>query len=385
MMEPRKTPTVVFIHGVAAIGGAERELLLYVERLPQHGLTPIVICPPDGALSAELRMRRAPVHAAEFPPWRKWTTMFRRRRAVRQLAMMLERLNPDVVHVNDIWWVPQTMLAVNGMNLPVIAHVRQEIEPPKVSRYRLNHAGLVLAVSRQIEESIKASGIDAARVRTLYSGLDLPPGALACDRQAVRRQLSIPPDALLLGTVANLFERKGYDVMLAALARVVKTEPSVQYVIVGTGDPAYERALRSQVQALELSRHVQFAGFQDPVYPYIAAMDLYVQPSRMEGFGIAVIEAMAMGKAVIGTATGGLPEVIVHEETGLLVPPDDPGALAEAVRVLLKNLEKRERFARAGQDRAKTHFTIDAMMQGLTSAYAAIAPVAPIAAEGDRA
>jgi glycosyltransferase involved in cell wall biosynthesis len=254
-----------------------------------------------------------------------------------------------------------------------------------VSRYRLNQASLVLAVSRQIEHSIRCSGVEPARIRTLYSGLDLPPSALTCDRQAVRRQLSIPSEVLLLGTVANLFERKGYDVMLDALARVAHMEPAVQYLIVGTGDRAYERALRSQVQALNLSRHVHFAGFQDPVYPYIAAMDLYVQPSRMEGFGIAVIEAMAMGKAVIGTATGGLPEVIVHEETGLLVPPDDSAALAEAIAVLLKSSEKRERFARAGQDRAKTHFTIDAMMQGLTSAYAAITPVAPIAPEGDRA
>jgi glycosyltransferase involved in cell wall biosynthesis len=376
---------IVFVHGVSPIGGAERELLLYLDRLPQAGYRTAVVCPPSGPLAEALTRRGVEVLHCDFPPWRKLASLFVRSSSAERLRRALETCSPDVIHVNDIWWVPQTMQAVAGRNIPVVAHVRQEIEPSKVSRYRLDQASLVLTVSRQVERSIEASGVGRDRVRTLYSGLDLPAGALSRDRQAVRRQLSIPSEAVLLGTVANLFRRKGYDVMLDALARVAHMEPAVQYLIVGTGDRAYERALRSQVEALNLSRHVHFAGFQDPVYPYIAAMDLYVQPSRMEGFGIAVIEAMAMGKAVIGTATGGLPEVIVHEETGLLVPPDDSAALAEAIRVLLKSSEKRERFARAGQDRAKTHFTIEAMMQGLTSAYAAITPVAPIAPEGDRA
>jgi glycosyltransferase involved in cell wall biosynthesis len=345
---------IVFVHGVSPIGGAERELLLYLDRLPQAGYRTAVVCPPSGPLADALTLRGVEVRHCDFPPWRKLASLFVRSSSAERLRRTLETCSPDVIHVNDIWWVPQTMQAVAGMNIPVVAHVRQEIEPPKVSRYRLDQASLVLTVSRQVEQSIKASGVDRDRVRTLYSGLDLPAGALLWDRQAIRRQLSIPSEAVLLGTVANLFERKGYDVMLEALARVGHMEPAVQYLIVGTGDRAYERALRSQVEALNLSRHVHFAGFQDPVYPYIAAMDLYVQPSRMEGFGIAVIEAMAMGKAVIGTATGGLPEVIVHEETGLLVPPDDSGALAEAVRVLLKNSEKtgavRSSRTRQGQD-----------------------------------
>jgi glycosyltransferase involved in cell wall biosynthesis len=176
----------------------------------------------------------------------------------------------------------------------------------------------------------------------------------------------------VLGTVANLFSRKGYDVMLQALPTIVAAFPSVHYLIVGSGDAAYEESIRSLVKTLGQESHVQFAGFQDSVYPYLAAMDVYVHPALMEGFGIAVLEAMAMRKPVVATTTGGLPEIVQDGETGLLVPPGNQDALAQAVKRLLRDPALCRKLGDAGRDRVASMFTVDAMMANLVKGYQAL-------------
>jgi glycosyltransferase involved in cell wall biosynthesis len=132
---------------------------------------------------------------------------------------------PALIHVNDIWWVPHTIGAVNaipGSRRPVVAHVRQEIEPEKVKRYGLESADGVIAISKQVEEALIAGGVAQESVRTVYSGLQLPKDVPAADRTAVCRTLGLPIDPVLLGTVAHVFPRKGYDVMLRALPRIIQ-------------------------------------------------------------------------------------------------------------------------------------------------------------------
>jgi len=181
--------------------------------------------------------------------------------------------------------------------------------------------------------------------------------------------LGIPAEAQVLGTVANLFPRKGYEVMLNAMPTLLTAFPQVHYVIVGTGDTEYEARLRALTQKLGLGGHVHFAGFHDSVYPVLAAMDVYVHPALMEGFGIAVLEAMAMRKPVVATTTGGLPEIVQDGQTGLLVPPGEPNALAQAIVSLLQDSTRRVAMGRSGRSRVETLFTVEAMMDRLIAAY----------------
>ena len=361
--------TVLFVHGITEIGGAERELLAMLERLPSRGYRPVVVCPDSGPLTQKLTHLGVETRMAPMPPWRKLFAYPQRPAAVRVLRDAIAAARPALIHVNDIWWVPQTLRASEGFGIPIVAHVRQEIEPAKARRYELERADLVLPVSRQIQRSLEQGGVRSERLRTLYSGLDMARVKDQEDGRGVRRRFGIPEDALVLGTVANLFERKGYEVMLAALPLVVKTSPAVQYLIVGSGDAAYEARLKAMVETLRLESRVHFAGFQESVYPCLAAMDLYVHPALMEGFGIAVLEAMAMRKPVVATTTGGLPEIVQDGETGILVPPGDAGALAGAVSSLLQDPARRRQWGEAGRARVAAHFAVEAMMDGLTSGY----------------
>jgi glycosyltransferase involved in cell wall biosynthesis len=364
--------TVLFIQGITQIGGAERELLVIVDRFPRCGFRPLVVCSGTGPLTEELAKRGVEVRFAPMPPWRKLFSYPRRAGAVRALREAILAVRPGLLHVNDIWWVPQTLRAVAGVRIPIVAHVRQEIEPPKVRRYELDKVDLVLPMSSQIRQSLEKGGVLPERLKVLHSGVDLGAVPDHEDGREIRRRFDIPVDALVLGTVANLFARKGYDVMLRALPEIVATFPQVHYLIVGTGDVDYETRLRTMVRDLELESRVHFAGFQESVYPCLAAMDLYVHPALMEGFGIAVLEAMAMRKPVVATTAGGLPEVAQDGDTGILVPPGDPDALARAVLLLLQDPARCRKLGEAGRDRVAALFTVDAMMDNLAAGYRAL-------------
>ena len=363
---------VLYVHGIEAIGGAERDLIALLKTLDRHKWEPHVVCPGTGPFREQLHAIAIPTHALSLPPWRKPLAVFHRRSAVGRLEALVNRLGPAMIHVNDIWWVPHTVRVIaSHVSNPVsiVAHVRQEIEPAKVRRYELDRVDAVIAISRQIEQSLIAGGVSEQKVRTIYSGIDLSEKELTYDDQAIRRMIGFPNGAVLLGTVANLFPRKGYEVMLRALPAIVRAIPTVHYVIVGSDDHDYADRLKGLAHELKIADRVHIVGFQSPVQPFLAALDLYVHPALMEGFGIAVVEAMAMGKAVVATTTGGLPEVVAQGETGLLVPPGDVESLAATVVSLLEDRTRREQMGLCGKARAQERFSLDASVMHMEKLY----------------
>lgn len=363
---------ILYVHGIEAIGGAERDLIALLKTLDRQQWEPHVVCPGTGPFREQLHAIAVPTHALSLPPWRKLRSFFQRRSAVRSLEVLVHQLDPAMIHVNDIWWVPHTLRAVAGCHstsVPIVAHVRQEIEPAKVRRYQLDRVESVIAISRQIEQSLIAGGVQAGKVRTMYSGIEILAKPLARDDQAIRGGIGVPEGTVLLGTVANLFPRKGYEVMLRAIPAIIRAVPTVHYVIVGSDESGYADRLKRLAQELKIADRVHIVGFQDPVQPILACLDLYVHPALMEGFGIAVVEAMAMGKAVVATTTGGLPEVVAQGETGLLVPPGDVESLAATVVSLLEDRVRREQMGRNGRARAQERFSLDASVMQMEQFY----------------
>jgi glycosyltransferase involved in cell wall biosynthesis len=363
---------ILYVHGIEAIGGAERDLIALLKTLDRHKWELHVVCPGTGPFREQLQAIAVPTHALSLPPWRKPLAVLQRRSAVGRLEALVNQLAPAMIHVNDIWWVPHTVRAIasgRSHSMPIVAHVRQEIEPEKVGRYEIDRVEAVIAISLQIEQSLITGGVSMSKVRTLYSGIDCSTRQSTRDGQAIRRLIGVPNEAVLLGTVANLFPRKGYEVMLRALPAIIHAVPMVHYVIVGSDDHGYADQLTRLANELTIADRVHIVGFQDPVQPFLAALDLYMHPALMEGFGIAVVEAMAMGKAVVATTTGGLPEVVAQGETGLLVPPGDAESLAEAAISLLENKSRREQMGVCGRMRAQERFSLDASVAQMEQLY----------------
>jgi len=214
---------------------------------------------------------------------------------------------------------------------------------------------------------------------------DFLPGRLATDvihnatslrslsagaRRKARLPLGLSPQELAVGTVANLNWRKGHAFLLWAFAKVVSQQPGARLLLVGEG-PLRE-SLEDLTRELRLTEDVRFLGRRTDVADLLPALDLFVLPSVTEGLGVALMEAMAVGLPCVATRVGGVPEVVADGETGLLVPPRDPEALAEAMLRLLPDTALRRWMGQAGRRRVEEHFSIERMVADVERMYSAL-------------
>ena len=159
--------------------------------------------------------------------------------------------------------------------------------------------------------------------------------------------------------------------MIDAMPLVLREVPDAHLIIFGEGD--LRAPLEKQVKQLALAKRVLLPGFREDVMSLMKSADLFVMSSVTEGLGSAVLDAMAMGHAVVGTTAGGIPEAVVHGETGLLVEPADAKALAAAIVRVLKDSDLRKQFGDAGRARVAEHFGVDRLVEGTLDVYRKIA------------
>jgi glycosyltransferase involved in cell wall biosynthesis len=168
----------------------------------------------------------------------------------------------------------------------------------------------------------------------------------------------------------RLVQQTGVDVLLAAFPRVQARHPTARLLIVGDGP--LRATLEAQAAALGLGEAVIFTGWRDDARALMPACDAVGVPSRWEGFGLVTLEAMGCTRPVIASRVSALPEIVQDGETGLLVPPDDPPALAEAITKLLDDPDRAAALGRAGYERLQQHFSVEAMAQATLDVYTAV-------------
>jgi glycosyltransferase involved in cell wall biosynthesis len=242
--------------------------------------------------------------------------------------------------------------------------------PPGVSRARiawllhgysgiesvLVRFGFAVAPSRAMARFLAEHGIPRGRIHVVPNGIDLPP-------QPKRKRTTSAE--FVLGTAANLEYHKGIDVLLAACAQL---ETKVRLEVFGEGS----WRSRLEQQAADLGLDVRFAGHVDDVRERMRKLDLFVLPSRAENFPLAALEAMAAALPVVATRVGGIPEVVLDGETGVIVEPDDPSALAAAIDDLARDRDRLAGLGDAGWQRASSLFDADRMAARMTALYEAL-------------
>jgi glycosyltransferase involved in cell wall biosynthesis len=249
-------------------------------------------------------------------------------------------------------WAPQVRKVVSRrVDFPLRRHVLNRW------KYRLPQVQY-LAVSEAVQRVLIAGGVPAARVQTIHSGIDL------------RRLANLPPAPRLfpagtrvVGAVGHLAGHKGHCYLVEAVPALLQAEPRLGVVIAGDGE--LRPALEAQAAALGIADRMCFTGFRRDILALMQQFEVFVHPSYLEGLGTVVLDAMALGKPVVATQAGGIPEVVQDGVTGLLVPPRDPLALAQAVLHLLRHSEQGKAFGEAGRQRVAEGFTAE-RMAGLT-------------------
>jgi glycosyltransferase involved in cell wall biosynthesis len=185
--------------------------------------------------------------------------------------------------------------------------------------------------------------------------------------EALAQEWKIRSHTPVIGTLARLHEQKGHSYLLDAVAQLRREIPDVKALVVGDGE--LRPSLEQRTQALRLSDSVIFTGTRRDVPEILALLDVFVLPSLWEGLPIALLEAMAAGLPVVATRVGGVPEVVVDGETGLLVPPRDPDALSEAILTLLQDPDLRQKMGQAGQERVREYFSVERMVEETEALY----------------
>lgn len=234
-----------------------------------------------------------------------------------------------------------------------------------VSNRCLNRA---IAVSESMKRDwIRRTRIPADRVVTIHNGIDREKFGRRQRPEQARREFGLPAEGPIIGAVGRLDEVKGLTYLLSAAAQLLPEFPTLTVAIAGTGPLA--ETLKEEATRLGLGNAVRFLGFQPDVQKVLDALDVFAIPSLSEALGYSLLEAMASELPAVGSAVGGVPEVIVTGETGFLVPPRDGAALAAALRPLLNSAELRERLGRAGRERVCQHFQESEMVRRTLDVY----------------
>lgn len=300
-------------------------------------------------------------------------------RYVRALGRLAESERVDLIHAHLVGASVYASLAALGSGIPVLCTIHGHADLPKADRLRLLRYGVlrigashVVAVSESLRREFQArSRFPAERTSVVYNGIDLNafhPG----DGSIIRRELGATNGEFVFGALGNIREPKAYDVLLRAAALLATDAVPSRVVIVGdTSGPVYP-GLAALASSLALGPRLTFAGFRHDVPDVLRAFDALALSSRTEGFSLATVQAMATGIPVVATRSGGPEEIIEDGVTGLLVPTDDPAALAAAMRRVRDQPELRERLAQAGPPAVRARFNRSAMIEAYQRLYDAL-------------
>lgn len=340
-----------------------------------------------GKLAPELEASGIAVHSlsGDFNAW-QWPGCLRRIHALLRVVPSLYReFRRDRASIT--WFVLPEAYVIGGL----VAWAARLSAPMVMSRrslndYQLNRPGigrlerwlhrrlfLILgnsqAVVCQLEDE---EGVPRNRLRLIYNGVDLRSFESAQERDAMRASLAVSPEAFVMIMVANLIPYKGHHDLIEALALAKEHLPTGwRLLCVGTGEK-YKRELVAMAEERSLTRHILYLGQRRDVEDLLNAADLGLLTSHQEGFSNALLELMAAGLPVVATDVGGNREAVIDGETGILVPPRSPNALADAIVDLANDAEARKRLGAAGRRRVSREFSLDTCVEHYDQLFSAV-------------
>lgn len=322
-----------------------------------------LIVPRDSAVALEGEARGLPVTRFRYGGEGDGTATIR-------IAAVIRAYAPDVVHLHsrrgaDTWG----LLSAVATGVPAVITRRVDnVEPGWIARARAAGARHVIAISHAIERVLLDAGVPAERISVVHSAVDVERWTVTPDRGALEAEFDIPAGSPAVAMVSQFIRRKGHAVLIRALEIMESAAESVPVaVLFGRGPLRGE--IEEEADRRGVAQWVRFAGFREDLHRWLSSFDLLAHPALMEGLGVAALQAGAAAIPVVGSRAGGIPEIVEHQETGLLVEPGRPEPLAEAMARLLRRPEDRAAMGRAARERIQARFSVPAMVAGNVRVY----------------
>ena len=291
---------------------------------------------------------------------------------VSQLYRLFKQERPDVVHTHRWGTLFEGIVAARLAGVRYVVHGEHgTLETRRhnawVQRFLWRRVDRLLSVSSRLAERMaREIAFPLHEITVIRNGLDLSRFKPPVDQGAAKMALGIAPETLVIGTVGRTVAVKDHATFLRALVRLRAMGVRFQAVVAGTG-PLFDETARL---ASSLNLHeLRLLGNRDDVADVMGAFDVFVLSSASEGLSNTIQEAMACGLPVVATRVGGADELVVEHRTGLLTPPRDPEAMADALATLVRDGELRRTFGNAGRERARTHFALDRMIRDYEDLY----------------
>jgi glycosyltransferase involved in cell wall biosynthesis len=364
---------ILYIIPRPEIGGAERQLLMLMQGLDRTHYCPHVVClDGDGSLLGDYQEASESCLVLNRQKAFDW-------RVLQKLRAHIQNLQPAIVHtwlyIANLYGSIATRTSTQA---PIIVSQRGLGIDPQHSTFKIwqmrvfnrliAHLSDRLLVNAQaVTEPMYQVGFQPEKTQVIYNGLNLDIHITDQQKNDLRRELHIQPDETIFAAIARIDPKKDLETMLRAFAIVHRQNQKTRLIIAGGGYPEYQKKLDRLAEELHIHNHVNFLGFRNDPQVILSICDVSLLSSLTEGLPNAILESMALGKPVVATAVGGVPELITDGEHGYLVPKGDYEQFA--CSILNINPERAQEMGLAAKDKAHQQFSQQAMIDITTQVY----------------
>lgn len=366
MLRELGKPVILHLISDLDIGGTEKMLAELVKHLSKKKYR-ILVCSikPKGLVAQEIQAIKK-IRLVSLNVWTKWdiSAFFKLYRLLKKERVVI--LQTYLFFDNILGRVVGRMASV-----PIIISGQRylyEGEPLwriLIDKWTARMSTLIISNSAAAKQGLLWLGIGKQKIQVIYNGKDF--SLYDTIRQDEGPLTTIKKSHALVGTIARLNKVKGHQHFLEAARIILDTMPSTRFIVVGDGP--LRKTLEKQVQALQMEHAVRFLGNRKDILPILAQLDISVLSSLAESFPGALLESMGMGKPVVATSVGGIPEMVLDGKTGYLVKPANPRQLAEKILVLLQSKERREAMGRNAQEYVQKRFSYQQMVASYEHVY----------------
>lgn len=348
--------------------GGQRQSFFLAQELRRQGFPFQFVVQPNSPLHQKALEANIPVYPVkvrselDFP-------------AIVRLAVAMKRKKCVLAHFHDAHAVAIGLAAASlaKVSLKIISRrVDFPLKKNYFSRQKyMKNIDAIIAISDGVKQVLIDGGVDSGVIQVIPSGIDFSPFEQATSKDYLRRELSFEEDDFLVGIVAHLADHKGHRYLVQASKILKENAPKIKVIVVGEGPLRMD--LNKQVKELHIEDMVFFLGFREDIPQILASLDVFVLSSYLEGLGSSILDAMASRLPVVATRVGGIPELVVNGKTGLLVPPRNPSALAQAILKLYHDRNLSSHLGQKGYEIVHQKFSAESMANKIIDLYKKLA------------